>query len=188
MKIGQKIWISYQWPIFECFLFFCSDFRWSIKPWHAIPQYHSIYTCHGNRFAMDTNGSIHSEPFVFHHFLVFWRVLRGSPYGLKVPRPRLKHGSCDELSRIFLFFVSHPDEAERETSSLLHSISFLDFFQPDKVQGSSRKSFFGIIKTVRCTWERKIIPHNLLMLDLGILNCKFIIQPLVLEFFKSTTN
>ena len=35
----------------------------------------------------------------------------GFPHGLKVPRPRLKHGSCDELSRIFLFFVSHPDEA-----------------------------------------------------------------------------
>ena len=28
----------------------------------------------------------------------------GFPHGLKVPRPRLKHGSCDELSRIFLFF------------------------------------------------------------------------------------
>ena len=28
----------------------------------------------------------------------------GFPHGLKFPRPRLKHGSCDELSRIFLFF------------------------------------------------------------------------------------
>ena len=31
MKIGQKLWIFYEWAIFECVLFFCSDLKYFKK-------------------------------------------------------------------------------------------------------------------------------------------------------------
>ena len=51
----------------------------------------------------------------------------GFPHGLKVPRPRLKHGSCDELSRIFLFLFHIPTRLREKLPPQFHCVSFHDF-------------------------------------------------------------
>ena len=51
----------------------------------------------------------------------------GFPHGLKVPRPRLKHGSCDELSRIFLFLFHIPTRLREKLPPQFHCVSFHNF-------------------------------------------------------------